>query len=46
MLRAEALATQIAANAPLAVRRTLEIVDAGLDKTLEQGLQEEAARFG
>ncbi|MGB6973648.1 MAG: enoyl-CoA hydratase-related protein [Terracidiphilus sp.] len=46
MPRAEALALQIAANAPLAVRETLRAVNEGLDLPLESGLAREAALFG
>src|SRR5579871_3793424 len=42
MARAEALATEIAANAPLAIERTMLAVDAGLDLSLDDGLAEEA----
>jgi enoyl-CoA hydratase len=46
MIRAEALALEIAANAPIAVRQTLAAVDAGLDLTLDAGLASEARLFG
>ena len=46
MERAEALALEIAANAPLAVAETLEAVDEGLDLELDAGLEREAAGFG
>lgn len=46
MARAEALALEIAANAPIAVERTLLAVDSGLDMSLEDGLAEEARHFG
>ena len=46
MARAEELAKEIAANAPLAIERTLLAVDSGLDRTLEDGLAEEARHFG
>lgn len=46
MARAEALALEIAANAPLAIERTLLAVDSGLDLSLEDGLAEEARHFG
>ncbi|HEU5351375.1 MAG TPA: enoyl-CoA hydratase-related protein [Terracidiphilus sp.] len=46
MPRAEALALQIAANAPLAVRETLRAVDEGLDLPLDIALSREAAFFG
>jgi enoyl-CoA hydratase len=44
--RAEALALEIAAQAPLAVRETLRLVDEGLDLPLEAALAMEAAAFG
>ena len=46
MARAEALAREIAANAPLAVAETLRAVDEGLDLPLDLALLREAARFG
>jgi enoyl-CoA hydratase len=46
MARAEALALEIAANAPLAIERTLLAVDSGLDRSLEDALAEEARHFG
>ena len=46
MMRAEQLAQEIAANAPLAIERTLLAVDSGLDRTLGDGLAEEARHFG
>jgi enoyl-CoA hydratase len=46
MQRAEALAIEIAANAPLAVSETLRVVDEGLDLSLEAALEREAAGFG
>jgi enoyl-CoA hydratase len=46
MVRAQALALEIAANAPLAIERTLLAVDSGLDLSLEDGLAEEARHFG
>ena len=46
MSRAEALAMEIAANAPLAVAETLHAVDEGLGLPLELALLREAARFG
>jgi enoyl-CoA hydratase len=46
MSRAEALAHEIAANAPLAIAATLDIVDEGLGLPLELALLREAARFG
>ncbi|HUX44232.1 MAG TPA: enoyl-CoA hydratase-related protein [Terracidiphilus sp.] len=45
MQRAEALALQIAANAPLAVAETLCAVDEGLDLPLDLALLREAVRF-
>jgi enoyl-CoA hydratase len=46
MNRAEALAKEIAANAPIALAEVLKVVDEGLDMTLEQALRLEAERFG
>jgi len=46
MERAQALALEIAANAPLAIAETLRAVDEGLDLPLDEGLQREAAGFG
>ncbi len=46
MSRAEALATEIAQNGPLAVSETLRSVDEGLSLPLELALLREAARFG
>ena len=46
MARAEALAHEIAANAPLAVAETLRAVDEGLGLPLELALLREAGRFG
>lgn len=46
LARAEALALEIAANAPLAVAATLRAVDEGLDLPLPQALAREAALFG
>jgi enoyl-CoA hydratase len=46
MQRAEALATEIAANAPLAIAETLRVVDEGLDMSPEAALEREAASFG
>jgi enoyl-CoA hydratase len=46
MARAEALALEIAANAPLAVTETLRAVDEGLDLPLDLALLREAVRFG
>ena len=43
---ARATARKMASAGPLAVRRSLAAVDAGLDRTLDEGLREEAARFG
>jgi enoyl-CoA hydratase len=46
MARAESLATEIAANAPIAVAQTMTAVDGGLDQTLDEGLALEAGLFG
>ena len=46
MERAKALAKEIAANAPIALERTLIAVDSGLDMSLDDGLAEEARHFG
>ncbi|HUB29522.1 MAG TPA: enoyl-CoA hydratase-related protein [Terracidiphilus sp.] len=46
MQRAEALALEISANAPLAIAETLHAVDEGLDLALDLALLREAARFG
>jgi len=46
MQRAEALALEIVANAPLAVAATLRAVDEGLDLALDHALDREAAAFG
>ena len=46
MPRAEALALEIVANAPLAIAATLRAVDEGLDLALGQALDREAAGFG
>jgi enoyl-CoA hydratase len=46
MQRAEALASEIAAQAPLAIAETLRIVDEGLDLPLDLALLREADRFG
>jgi len=46
MARAEALAREIAANAPLAIAETLRAVDEGLSLPLELALLREAGRFG
>jgi enoyl-CoA hydratase len=46
MTRAEALAEEIAAQAPLAVAEVLRVVDDGLDLPLEKALALEAEAFG
>jgi enoyl-CoA hydratase len=46
MARAEALALEITANAPIALQRTMIAVDSGLDLSLDDGLAEEARHFG
>src|SRR5579863_3759643 len=46
MNRAEALAKEIAANAPLAVTEVLRLVDEGLDHQLDDALPLEAEAFG
>jgi enoyl-CoA hydratase len=46
MTRAEALAMEIAAHAPLAIAETLHAVDEGLSLPLELALLREAGRFG
>jgi enoyl-CoA hydratase len=46
MARAEALALEIAGNAPIALERTLLAVDKGLDLSLDDALAEEARHFG
>ncbi len=46
MARAEALALEIAANAPLAIAETLRAVDEGLDLPLDLALLRETVRFG
>jgi len=46
MARAEALAVEIAANAPMAVTETLRAVDEGLCLPLDLALLREATRFG
>jgi enoyl-CoA hydratase len=46
MERAKALAKEIAANAPIALERTLIAVDSGLDMSLDDALAEEARHFG
>jgi len=43
---ARALATTMLGNAPLALARALEAVDAGLDSSLDDGLRIEARLFG
>jgi enoyl-CoA hydratase len=44
--RAELLASEIAAQAPLAIAETLRVVDEGLDVALDLALLREADRFG
>jgi enoyl-CoA hydratase len=44
--RAEALAVAIAQNAPIAIARVMILVDQGLDRTLEEGIADEARHFG
>ena len=46
MARAEALAREIAANAPLAIKETLLAVNEGIDLPLDLALLREAMRFG
>jgi enoyl-CoA hydratase len=46
MPRAELLADEIAAQAPLAIAETLRVVDEGLDVALDLALLREADRFG
>lgn len=46
MPRAEALAQEIAANAPLAVAETMRVVDEGFDLPLDLALLRESFRFG
>lgn len=46
MNRARALATEIAAQAPLAIAETIKVVDEGLDLPLDLALLREAERFG
>ena len=46
MTRAESLALEIAANAPLALREVLHVVEEGLDQSLDAGLALESAAFG
>ncbi len=43
---AEALARRMVANGPLALRATLEAVNGGLDRSLAEALEGEAALFG
>jgi len=45
MARGEALALEIAANAPLAIAETLKAVDEGLDLPIDLALMREAERF-
>jgi enoyl-CoA hydratase len=45
ILRAEAIAAKIIANAPLAVQYTLEAVNKGMEMTLSEGLYLEAVLF-
>jgi enoyl-CoA hydratase len=44
--RAEALAAEIAGNAPVALERTMLAVDSGLDLSLDDAVAEEARHFG
>jgi hypothetical protein len=44
--RAEAIATKIIANAPLAVQYAMEAVNKGMEMTLAEGLFLEASLFG
>ena len=44
--RAETVAKEFAANAPIAIQKTLTAVDRGLDMSLEAGMEEEAMLFG
>ena len=44
--RAVEMQAEIAANAPLAIERTLLAVDSGLDLSLEDALADEARHFG
>jgi len=44
--RAEAVAHEIAQNAPIALSRVLLAVDEGLDLSLDEGIAEEARHFG
>jgi enoyl-CoA hydratase len=46
MERAEVLALEIAANAPLAIKETLLAVNEGIDLPLDLALMREAVRFG
>jgi enoyl-CoA hydratase len=46
LAEAEALARSMAANAPLALRATLEAVNGGLDRPLAEAQEGEAALFG
>jgi enoyl-CoA hydratase len=46
MARAESLAMEIAANAPLALAEVLNVVDEGLEMPLNLALEREAERFG
>jgi enoyl-CoA hydratase len=46
MARAEAVALEISANAPLAIAETLRVVDEGLDLALDAALALEADAFG
>jgi enoyl-CoA hydratase len=46
MATAEAIAATMAQNAPIAMARTMILVDSGLDRTLEEGIAEEARHFG
>lgn len=46
MARAEALALDIAANAPLAIAETLKLVDEGLELRLDSAMALEAESFG
>ncbi|MGB6687746.1 MAG: enoyl-CoA hydratase-related protein, partial [Terracidiphilus sp.] len=46
MTRAESLALEICACAPLALGNVLRVVDAGLDQPLEAGLALESEAFG
>ena len=46
MERAEALALEIAANAPMAIKETLFAVNEGIDLPLDLALMREAVRFG